>query len=103
MICLPAFGQDRDDFGERLEVPRVNNFAWGMRIAERPAEWDIHRAIAREDGAVVAAACDAELHGDAVFAREFHHAVDVFARSDVRIVDGANDEAFADFGVGEAF
>src|SRR5205085_9354151 len=71
--ALPiSLGQHRYDLRERVEVGRINDFARGMGIAKRPAEWDIHRAVAREDRAVVAASGHAELRGDVVFRSEEH-------------------------------
>src|SRR5437764_14456452 len=86
---LPALGQYRDDLRERVEVARINDFTRGMGIAKRPAERNIHRAVAREDCAVVAATGHAELLGDVVFARELDNAVHVFKRSVVRLMHGS--------------
>src|ERR1700751_5662451 len=94
---LPASRQYGDDLGESLKVARIDDFGWGMRIAQRPAQGNIHRAIAREDRAIVAAAGDAVLRGDAVFVRQLDDPIDVLARGDVRIVYRSNHESVANF------
>src|SRR6266446_7134987 len=73
-----------------------------MRISQGPAERNVDCAVTRENRAIVATASYAVLHGDFVYPGEVYNAVDVFSRSDVGIVHGADDEAFADFSVGEA-
>ena len=87
---LPASRQYGDDLRESLEVARIDDLGRGMRIAQRPGEGNIHRTIAREDRAIVAAAGDAELRGDAVFVRQLDDTIDVLARGDVRIVYRSN-------------
>src|SRR5256884_6939763 len=83
---LPVSRQYCDDLGESVEVARIDDCGGGRRIAQRPAQGNIHRAITREDRAIVAAAGDAELRGDAVFVRQLDDTIDIFARRDVRIV-----------------
>src|SRR5256884_300195 len=73
-----------------------------MQIAQSPAQENFPRAITREDRAIVAAAGDAELRGDAVFVRQLDDTIDIFARRDVRIVYCPNHESFANFCVSEA-
>src|SRR5205809_2774593 len=100
---LPVLGQNRDDLGERVEVACVDDLARRMRIAKRPPKRNVRRAVASEDGSIVTAAGNTVLDGNVVFASELDDAIDVFARSDVRIVHRANNEAFANLGIGEAF
>src|SRR5215472_296730 len=100
---LPASRKYGDDLRESVEVARVDDLARGMRIAQRPAEGDVHRAIARKDRAIVAAASDAVLRGDAVFLRQLDDPIDVLARRDVRIVHRANHKTSSNFRIGKAF
>ncbi len=91
-----------DDPRERIHVARINHFRRGMRIAQGPAQRDVHRAVADESGAVIAAAGDAVLNGNLIGAREFDDSLDQIRRDDIGIVHGANHEAFADFRIAEA-
>src|SRR5579863_8882143 len=74
-----------------------------MRIAQRPSERDVDRAVANERGAVVASARDSELRGNLIVASELHNFFDECARYNIRIIYGANDEALANLGVAESF
>src|ERR1700733_7922290 len=98
---LPALGDCRDDVREGIYVARINHFRWGMRIAQRPAERNVHRAVADEGGAIIAAAGDAILNGNLICACELDEALDQRCWDDIGIVHGANHESFADFRIGE--
>ncbi len=74
--ALPAPRDHGDDARERVHVARVNHFRGRMRVAQRPAERDIHRAVGNERRAVVAASGDAELVGNLIGAREFFDFLD---------------------------
>src|SRR5579862_1910129 len=74
-----------------------------MRIAQRPSERDVDRAVANECGTVVASARDSELRGNLIVASELHNFFDECAWDDIRIVHGADNEALADLGVTKSF
>src|SRR6266850_1336514 len=41
-LHLPFFCQDGDDLRQGMQVSRVDHFAGGMRIAERPPQGNVH-------------------------------------------------------------
>src|SRR3984885_15033870 len=73
-----------------------------MRIAQGPAQRDVHRAVAHEGGAIIAAAGDAVLNGYLIGVRQFDDSLGQIRRDDIGIVHGANHETFADFRIAEA-
>ena len=73
-----------------------------MRVAQRPGQRDVHRAVGHEGGAVVAAGGDAVLHRDAVLSGERDHPVHQFARRHVTAVHRPQGKAFAQKAAGEA-
>src|ERR1017187_3488791 len=72
-IALPTPRDDGDNAGESVHVARVDHLGGRMRIPQRPAERDVHRAVGDERRAVVAACGDAKLHGNLIRAREFYN------------------------------
>ena len=74
-----------------------------MRIAKRPAERDVDRAVTNERGAVVASARNAELRWNLIVVGKLHNFFDECARYDIRIVHSADNEAIADLGVAKPF
>src|SRR2546427_9940436 len=50
--CLPASRDGGDDASQRIEVARVNDFAWRMRITQRPGDGHVDGSVAEKRGAV---------------------------------------------------
>src|SRR5207245_3808708 len=59
--CLPAPRDGGDDASQRIEVARINDFAWRMRITQRPGDGHVDGSVAEKRGAVVAASGNAIL------------------------------------------
>src|SRR3989441_698883 len=64
--CLPAPRDGGDDASQRIEVARINDFAWRMRITQRPGDGHVDGSVAEKRGAVVAASGDAILRRDVI-------------------------------------
>src|SRR5580704_1512663 len=72
-----------------------------MGIAQGPAQGNIHRTVAQENGTVVAASGYAVLDWDAIFACQVYETGDVVTGRDIGIVDGTNDKTSAEYCVGK--
>src|SRR2546422_3026966 len=100
--CLPASRDGGDDASQRIEVARVNDFAWRMRITQRPGDGHVDGSVAEKRGAVVAASGDAILRRDVICPSQRHHAVHQLARGEIGVVHRAGHEPFAKRRVGKA-
>src|SRR5437879_11568233 len=81
--CLPAPRDGGDDASQRIEVARINDFAWRMRITQRPGDGHVDGSVAEKRGAVVAASGDAVLCRDVICPSQRHQAVHQLARGEI--------------------
>src|SRR5437870_11432250 len=72
--CLPAPRDGGDDASQRIEVARINDFAWRMRITQRPSDGHVDGSVAEKRGAVVAASGNAILRRDVICPSQRHQA-----------------------------
>src|SRR5450432_646858 len=99
---LPAPGDGGDDLAQSIEIAEVDDLSGRVRVAKRPAESHVSSAIDERCCTIIAAAGDSILRRNVGGVGDGDDFLDQVLRDYVGVINGADDEAFAEESITEA-